>query len=530
MKYFEKLKKDKIKNIVYIITALVIMLHPIIELDYLIYPYLDNFGIPRITTIINFVILPLICVFVFLLYEDRKKRIVCFLAVYGVIFSVYFVLHCINANNLQDIIYVPSNFYFLISDEIIYTITLLLPLVYIWVTYKEEIKEATVETIVSGISVLISVPILLSNIFTFGLSTYEGYTIDNIFSWFSLPFNDTINHPRLYASKFFFEEGNTTGIIMFVILPLLYYFLYKEDNKIKRFVLSIIIFIQSISMIILSTRVATYGSFLVPIAMSLIYVFLLIIKEEKFKLWFLSFLVAMTAICGLIYPYSPAYQNQQIDAKNYLFQKENDPEREEVDSSIREGAEGLIRFTDKWSGYYAYMFEAYSYMIRVTPPAYYKDFYNYKYDPQFWVDLIFDYELEERINGRQIQTIFLHYKYDPLTPYQKALGLGYGTFMRGSMILERDFVQQYYSYGPIGFVLIMAPWLIITVYSGLKLLLGYKKRKWTFYNITLMMCLCLGLLSSYVSGHTLDELSSSLVIALCAGVLIKNLRSKYVED
>lgn len=527
---FKKINKEKIKHILYIVTVLSVVLHPIIELDYLLYPILNKFGIPRLTTAINLILLPLMVILVFVFYEENKKQLAKFIIPYGIIFAVYFVLHCKNADYLQYNLYLTNNFVFLVSDEIVYTLTLLLPLLYIWIVYKEEIKESTVRLMTISLSVLVSFPIFFSNLFVFGFSTYEGNTIDNIFSWFSLPFNDDLNHPRYYASKFLFDEGNTIGIILFVILPLLYYFLYKENNKKKKIFLSLVIFVQSIAMIMLSTRVATMGSFLVPIAMAAIYLFMIIIKTERFKLWFLSFAVIMTAITGAIYPYSPAYQNQQINAKNYEFQKEVDPLRAEADSILREGSEGLVKYSEEWFGFYTYMFEAYSYMVRVTPPVYYREWYNYKHDPEFWVNLIFDYELEERINGRQLQTIFLHYKYDPLTPYQKALGLGYGTFMRGSMILERDFEQQYYSYGPIGFVLIMAPWLIMTVYAACKLLLGYKKGKWTFYNITLMMCLCLGLLSSYVSGHTLDELSSSLVIALCAGTLIKNLRSKYVED
>lgn len=527
---FKNIDKDKVRKILYVVTTVLVVLHPIIELDYLAYPFLKKIGLPRPTTIINLVILPLMVLLTFFFFEKDKKKLLKFVIPYGVVFGIYFVLHCQNANYLQNNMYLTKNFVFLVSDEIIYTLTLLLPLAYIWVFNKQDIKETTLKYIVTTTSVIISLPIFISNLFVFGFSTYEGNTIDNIFSWFSLPFNDGIYHPRYYASKFFFDEGNTIGIILFVILPLLYYFLYKEKNRKNKILYTGLIFTQSIAMIMLSTRVATMGSFLIPFAMVVIYLFLVIIKTEKFKTWFLCINIFMMVVTGMIYPYSPAYQNQQINAKNYEFQKEVDPQRAEADAIVREGAEGLVKYSEEWFGFYTFMFEAYSYMVRVTPPVYYKEWYSYKHDPEFWVNLIFDYELEERINGRQLQTIFLHYKYDPLTTYQKAMGIGYGTFMRGSMILERDFEQQYYSYGPIGFTLIMAPWLIITAFLGIKLLIGYKKGRWTYLNITLMMCLCLGLVSSYVSGHTLDELSSSLFIALCAGALFRNMRSKHVED
>ena len=108
--------------------------------------------------------------------------------------------------------------------------------------------------------------------------------------------------------------------------------------------------------------------------------------------------------------------------------------------------------------------------------------------------------------------------------------MGYGTFMRGSILLERDFAQQYYSYGLIGFILIMCPWFVVAAYLGIKLILSYKHKKWTYLNVVLMMSICIGLLCSYVSGHTMDELTASLFIALCAGILFKNLKVKHEQN
>ena len=524
-----KLNNDKVKKIIYYTVMLMVILHPIIELDYLIYPKLNKLGLPRITTVINLIVLPLLVILVFCLFEKDKKKLLKFVIPYGILFGIYFILHVQNANYLQNNLYLTRNFVFLISDEIVYTISLLLPLVYIWVFNKVNIKEHSVKIITTVTSILISLPIFLSNLFVYGKSTYEGNTIDNIFSWFRLPYNEGPNHPRFYASKFLFEEGNTIGIILFIVLPFMYYFFYKEKDKKRKVAYGALIFIQSIAMMVLSTRVATMGAFLIPFTMLVIFVVLSILKIERFSKVFLIFTLLMGILTTSIFPFSPAYQNQKINAVSYEFQKLNDPEKEEVSKVFREGEEGLIIYSEEWFGYYTYMFEAYSYMIRVTPPAYYKDWYNYKHDPEFWCNLIFDYDLEERINGRQIQEIFLHYKYDYLTPYQKAFGMGYGTFMRGSMILERDFVQQYYSFGPIGFIFSMLPWLIMTIYLGIKLLFGYKKGRWTFYNIILMMSTCLGLVASYVSGHTIDELSSSLFIALCIAALYNSMKQEKIN-
>ncbi len=523
------MKKWFNKRTLYILTCILVILHPFIELDYLAYPFLNQIGLPRLTTIVNLLVFPLIVVATFLLYEKKKKRAFLCLLGYGILFGIYFLLHCKSADALQYKIYLPVIYYFSFVDEAVYCFTLLLPLVYIWVFYSQDVTEKSLEKISYWLSGLIGIPILLGNLFTFAMSTYEGYTIANIFSWFSLPFDSETHHPRLYASKFFFEEGNTISILLFMILPLLYYFFLKEKDIKKKVLKGALIFIQSIAMMMLSTRVATYGAIIVPVMMILIYIVEMLLKYEKLNKVFLLCTALMIAVCGMIYPYSPAYQNMQIDARSYEFQKGDDPERKDAAKAVREGGIGLEKYSDEWFGFYTYMFEAYHYMIRVTPPAYYREMYDYKFDPQFWVDLIFDYELEERINGRQIQTIFTKYKWKDMSTKEKMLGMGYSTFMHGGIIIERDFVRQYYAFGPIGFVLLMGGWILLTAYLGLKIILGYKKKRWNYLNVTLMMSICMGLASSYVSGHTLDQLTTSMFLALMMGVLLRRVQEDRYE-
>ena len=518
------------KKTIYIAVMLVILLHPIIELDYLFYDTLNKFGLPRLTTACDFLLLPVLVLATFILFEKKKKRIAFITIVYAVVFGVYFVLHCKNADFLQYNMHLPTRYVFLISDEVIYVITLLLPLVYIWVVYLMEFTEKTLKYITVGLSSLVSLPIFISNLFVFGKSTYQGYTIANFLSWFSLPYNKTNHHPRLYATKFFFEEGNTIGILLIMVLPFLYYFLYKSKSKKEKGILGGLIVIHSLAMIELSTRIATYGSAIVPFMMLAIYLFLIIFKSEKFRKQYTAFCLAMVVFCGCVIPFGPAYQNQQIDATNYGFVKQDDDKRAAARDEVLRNEGDLEPYSEEWINFYTYAFEQYAFLMGVTPPVYYLEWYDYKLDPKFWVDVIFDYELEERINGRQIENIFTHYKFDPLTPYQKAFGMGYSTFMRGSILLERDFAQQYFSFGPIGFVLLMSPWILIAIYLGIKLIFGYKKGQWTYLNIILMMSLCVGLLSSYISGHTLSELTSSLFIALCAGMLFRNLKVNHEQN
>ena len=512
------------KNL-YILTVILVVLHPIIELDYLAYPMLH----PRITTVVNLILYPLIVLGTFFLFEKKKLRVLLCLLAYGAVFGAYYLIHCRQADALQYTLYLPPIYYFSFVDETVYCFTLLLPLVYVWVFYRQEIREDTLEKASFCLSGLISVPIFLGNLFTFGMSTYEGYTIRNIFSWFSLPFDAEKNHPRLYASKFFFEEGNTISIILFAVLPILYYFFYKAEDRKKKILYGVLIFIQSMAMMMLSTRIATYGAIIVPVAMLGIYVFLMFLRKESFSKVFTAFLVGLIIVTAGILPFSPAYQNQQIDARSYEFQKGDDGKKDEARKG-REAGKDLEKYSPEWFGFYTHYFEDYRWLIRVTPPAYYRDMYDYKFDPQFWVDLIFDYELEERINGRQIQTIFTKYKWKELSSKEELFGMGYSTFMHGGIIIERDFVRQYYAFGPVGCVLLMGWWVLLAAYLGLKILLGYKKGSWNYLNITLMMSICMIFASSYVSGHTFDQLSSSILLSLFSAVLLLRLRKEYAHE
>ncbi len=512
-------KKENLFTLIFVIVAL----HPIIELDYLIG---DKLPVPRLTTIIDFIVLPILVLATFICFEKKKKRVFILFGIYAIIFGIYFILHCKNASVIATSIHLTENFYFSISDEIVYTITLLLPLVYVYVFCLSNISETIIKKISISLSCFTALPIFVSNLFVFGKSTYSGYTIANFLSWFSLPFTRYWHHPRKYATKFFFEEGNTIGILMVMVLPFLYYFFYKEKNKLKKTLIGLLIVIHSLAMIILSTRIATYCSALIPVAMLVIYVFLVVLKKEKLSKLYICFLVLVTVMSGLIIPYGPAYQNQQIDADDYVFIKGDESQRTEAKGLLKD-ADKLVKWSQEWRDFYVFMFEDYQFLMNVTPPIYYTTWYSYEYDPQFWVDLIFKYELEERVNGRQIETIFTKYKWDELTTFQKLTGFGYGTFMRGGIIIERDFVQQYYSYGMVGIILIMGAWIVLLAYSGLKLLLGYKKGKWTYLNIILLMVICLGFVCSYVSGHTFDELTTSLFISLCLGYLINNLKTNH---
>ena len=147
------------------------------------------------------------------------------------------------------------------------------------------------------------------------------------------------------------------------------------------------------------------------------------------------------------------------------------------------------------------------------------------------MDLLFNVPFYERVNGRQIQELFIKYKMSeaPNIPVEYALGLGYSTIMNGSLILEKDFVQQFYSFGYVGFVFLLGPWIAILVYGVVKVLKHFKKFAQTdilIYASSLLM----GLTCGYVSGHVLDEFPTMVLLALLVGILLVKVNKKGQTD
>lgn len=114
-------------------------------------------------------------------------------------------------------------------------------------------------------------------------------------------------------------------------------------------------------------------------------------------------------------------------------------------------------------------------LISSIPKMYYMDWYSYKADPVFWSDLLFTVPLEERLTGRQFQTYFMNVKWGMADSKMKLFGMGYTPFMNGSILLEQDFIQQKYTLGYLGDLLLAGPWLILTVVGAVFVLLRWKK-------------------------------------------------------
>ena len=149
--------------------------------------------------------------------------------------------------------------------------------------------------------------------------------------------------------------------------------------------------------------------------------------------------------------------------------------------------------------------------------------YPYKYDPQFWIDLLKE-PASVRLANRKVEEAMLKQvvKYDN-DPLDKWLGIGY---MRQTNIfnLERDFTAQYYSLGIIGAFLYLAFYPAIILYGAFEWL--KEKACRTFYLTSLLIAGTLLLGASYMSGNVLDFPTSNLLLAFLDGGLLAYIKEE----
>lgn len=524
MNKLAKLLNEKVLSIAIIV---LIIAQPIIDMDYLIYGFLDQFGLPRFSTIVRFLIIPCLIIWTFFLKDKNKKKTLLIGGLYGVVLVVYFYIHCKNASVAYDVMGFTTNFRFSIAQEFVYILTLILPFGLTYCIYHMKFTEKRIKTVTYVTSFIIAVPIFLGDLFVFGKSTYEGYTQANFISWFTGGY--MVYHPRVLASKFFFNEGNTIGILMFMVLPLLYYFFSKANDKKEKIGVGILIVIHSLSMQILATRVATYGAIMIPLIFLVLYVFSsLVLRNEKLKISVCIFTICVAWGFGSIIYYTPAVVNQSIDAINDVILKENNAAPIGLAELNTDEAKALIPGTVQFNSFYIYMFEAYGLEGKYAssiPNQYYNDWYNYKFDPKYWVDFIF-LPIEQRVGGRVIQANFMNYKLASLNQSQRLWGAGYSTFMNGSILLEQDFKQQWMTLGPIGSLLTTLPWIMVTLMGAILVLFKWKKLfKLDVFVYAMSLVAALG--AAYTSGHTLDQFVTTTFMALLLAVLLNRIAEAY---
>ncbi len=528
-----------------ILVFIFLVIQPLVDLDYLLNDFLKQYHLIVPSTIVRFLILPLLAVGAFILVDKHKKRTFIGAAIIAIIWIAYVVLHFISTKNLD--LFLPANYQFLTGIELKYILTMTLPFVLMYVVWMANFSEKSFNRVILCVSTFVCGVIFITDLLAISKGSYGGYTQSSFISWFMGGYEQY--KATQLTSKGFFQEANVIGALLFTLLPLLYKVLYEVKRK---WPVMILIVIHSLCMMIVGTRVATLGTIAVAVIAFIGYLIILLLKQGRLQVVSLAFMAFMIAFCSLVFPYSPAIKHQQENAVQIQSNREDNQVIPDLSSGL-EGMEGdsfeynwalinIVRnnawlenavqiqsnrednqvIPDLSSGLEGMEGDSFEYnwalinIVRnnawlIGMPAYYDYIYEIEFDPVFWKHVL-EQPFEVRTDGRDLQKLFAEYKWDMLTPKQKLFGTSYSTVSQGGFIIEQDFLRQYYTLGILGAIIFTGPYLVLTAACGVNMLRRFKSMV-TFENGMLLVSVGAGLGAAYYSGHVLDTLLTSFFIA-----------------
>lgn len=464
------------------ILLIFLCIQPILDCYILYTDEVINFFHFSPTTILRMLIIAFLFCILFFNKENKKNRKIIY--IYGGLIIIYTILHHLITSGIDSSGY--PTFAYSIITELFYIIRMLLPIAIIYLTYllkptKDEFIKLflIVGLITSGI-------IVCSNILEISLASYGGGTIKgNIFDWF---FSNKYGSQDL-ASKGWFNSANQISGLMFILLPICVYSLFDKITKPR--VITIILLV--ISMIMLGTRVASYGWLLIFIMMIILYLFFaLIIKNIKFE-WKKMGIIILIMIFGIFLMLNAPIVSANIDHHESSEEELQKMRDEDVPTLEMLGYIGMNE-------------------------VYYEEIYPYEDHKEFWEYVVDDVSPTKRVGNRNSQTLVTNDVAKTYENFPRSLfGLGYSRFINAKLYLEKDFVVHFYTIGIIGIILLLLPYVFIAIYGLFK---SIKSKKFNLFIVTALAILILPLGVSYFSGHIVDELIISLYLGFISGYIL----------
>lgn len=497
-KLIKKIKTIEKDNIIKILITTLFIFLPIIDmLRATKIKDVELFGI----AIIELLNLLLIGISFLLTIPKIKKKHLKYLSIYFIMIIIYGIFHIINTYNFNTTL-VPEATHNFITEGYYIIRVYILPLLLMIILFenKKMFNRKYYLNIMKYLIIMISGQIVLLNLFRFSYGSYaEG---DASFLINKSSFIDAFNYTDDYKNLLtvgLFSSTNQISIILFMLLSINIYNLYLNP-KIKNLLLVVL---QSISMIIIGTKVAALGSVLVLIASLVMYYVFVILKREKhnrsYSLMHIGVLV-IVLIVFFVSPFRRLYSEQVSGAgfKNDLPAEEIETIRNQIDEELtNEEITQILIENPK--------------VFKISPMFY--EMYPVENDIEFWLDMA---KRDRRINNdyRIIKNdIMKRIMEQNNNKLDKFLGMGYTI---GTMDMEKDYVYQYYLFGIIGLILLIGVYIFFYIYNILKI---FKKSYFNYNFCITLVPPFLGLVACYFSGHLFGWVSPMIILAttLCIG-------------
>lgn len=445
-----------------------------------------------IPTLARCIGLLVMCLLVFLDKPWKKEYI--FYIVYFIFLGFYFIGHHLYATSDLAL---PTNYTYSLFGEAFYIIRMIFPFIVVYLSKTLNITYKRFIACIQIVSLTIGLVIIVSNLLHISLTSYyssDMYNKLNFIEWFTVGTDDYL-FEELTSKGWFFMANQISGL-MLLMLPINLYDFLKNQTKLG----IISTFSLSISMILLGTRVATFGALGMLIVFFILFIGFKIIKKESLQWKKLICYAILAGIMGVLFVGSP------INNRVYSYGDVNVEEDDEKKWPTHDSSDDTER--EK------YILEHYK-DFKISD-KYIFSIYPYYEDSEFWYDFMETYTGAVQ-NNRQMQQLIVR-RIAELndTPQAKLFGYSYTRFTSGGLYLEQDFAVHYYTIGILGVVLLLGPWIFYLAKMGCVIVYNFKK-KFTFLNCSLLggIVACLG--SAWFSGHIVDELIVTLILGFVVG-------------
>lgn len=424
--------------------------------------------------------------------KDKEHKIYFW---YFLILFIYMLIHhFINSSSGTF----PGSFYYSLKEELFYISRMLFPFLIIYITKYSNITLKQFSCVIIWVSLIISTIIVSSNMLKISLTAYASDSLFNKINWIEW-FSKAGDYGfEELTSKGWFYSANQISGLMVLLLPFNIYSFLKKENTLSYISTPLLI----LAMILMATRISSYGWILISISMIILMINFKYISKEKILSKNLFSFIAITIVFLILLFFSP------IQNRKYVYENNGSD-----DIEIIKPDDDNLDLT--------YEFILNNYAKFGVQKFYITKLYPYEFDYIFWLD-IFEKSREFAIDNRQMQKLISSRIVSLNNNSFKNMLFGYSfsKFRNGGVYIEHDFQVQYVTMGIIGCILLIGPYFYFLIYCLYKIFKD--KTKLNYLNITLIMSILIVLMTAFITGHILDELIVTIFIAFILGFLVKN--------
>lgn len=460
---------NKYKNIIENVCVFFLFLLPFFSMFFLY---------NKICTLIQVILILMLLVVVIIFYKESRSNIK-YLLLYYLLCFIYLVISFFHQKNFNSLL--PSEFDFNIVSEALTILKLVIPGTFLYCLYYVKIPFKKYMKVLKCWVILFNLSIVITNIFKISLGSYsDTFITKNIFEW------SKYNYYKYTASKGYFMYANQISAIS---IPILLVFIYDYIYNSKKSI--IYIFIISLSMLMLGTRVSTLGG-LLTLSFSIIFYFIIEIYRKRCFRKRVYILVIPVIGWLLLLGISP-YSNRNIELNK------TDTIKDMVDTTmVVDNSKIVIKEVTKKD--YVYN----NYNKEYLPKVFFEEYYPIEYDEDFWYYFVKNNTIDD-INYRYIEKSIIKRVVEiNNNSLDKYFGIS-NSRIQNIVNIESDFYLHYYAFGIVGSFILLLVYLNLFIYALIKFV-----KVNSYFSFVYLSCVVLFLFSAYLTGNIINSINIML--------------------